>query len=227
MAIDLAKKKEAAGIVLTKRNIVSPPACEVGVAIDISGSMSHEYENGNVQEIVERILALAMRFDLDGKLDFWTFSSGKDYIGAVSEDQIENYVKRKVLNNPLVSKWGGTEYSPVLKDIYDKYFGKGKGVMSFFGIGKKTVQPVIIFFITDGANDDRSEFESLMQDFRKKNIYIQIIGVGNANLAYVKKVAEDEPNVGFDQIRDVNGLSDEEMMEKMISPEFANWIKSF
>ena len=162
MAIDLAKKKEAAGIVLTKRNIVSPPACEVGVAIDISGSMSHEYENGTVQEIVERILALAMRFDLDGKLDFWTFSSGKDYIGTVSEDQAENYVKRKVLNNPLVSKWGGTDYAPVLKDIYDKYFGGGKGFMSIFGRGKKTEQPVIIFFITDGENSDRPEFEQLV-----------------------------------------------------------------
>jgi len=227
MAIDLAKKKEAAGIVLTKRNIVSPPACEVGVAIDISGSMSHEYENGTVQEIVERILALAMRFDLDGKLDFWTFSSGKDYIGTVSEDQAENYVKRKVLNNPLVSKWGGTDYAPVLKDIYDKYFGGGKGIMSIFGKGKKTEQPVIIFFITDGENSDRHEFEQLMKDFRKKNIYIQIIGVGHANLAYVKKVAEDERNVGFDQIRDVSKISDEEMMEKMITPEFANWIESF
>ena len=42
-----------------------------------------------------------------------------------------------------------------------------------------------------------------------------------------RKVAEDETHVGLDQIHDVNGLSDEEMMEKMISPEFANWIKSF
>lgn len=227
MGINLEKKKEAAGIVLAKRKIVTPPACEVGVAIDISGSMSSEYRDGVVQEIVERILALAMRFDQDGKLDFWTFSSGQDYIGTVSEDQVEDYVRRKVLNNPLVSKWGGTEYGPVLKNIYDKYFGSGKGFMSLFGKGKKTEQPVIVFFVTDGENSDHSDFERLLKDFRTKNIYIQIIGVGGASLNYVKKIAEQEPNVGFDQIYDVRKLSDEEMIEKMITQEFADWIKKF
>lgn len=227
MAIDLSKKKEAVGIVLTKRNLINPPSCEVGVAIDISGSMQHEYSSGTVQEIVERILALALRFDQDGKLDFWTFANGKDYIGTVSEDQIENYVQRKVLNNPLVTKWGGTDYSPVLSDIYNKYFGSGKGFMSIFGKGKKTTSPVIIFFITDGENSDRSEFEKLLKDFRSQNVYIQIIGIGRASLHYVKKIAEQEPNVGFDQIFDVSSLSDEQMIEKMIPQEFADWVKKF
>lgn len=240
MAIDLGKKTAAAGIVLAKRNLPNPPACEVGVALDISGSMRDEYQDNIVQDVAERIFALSMRFDKDQKLDVWTYDDREpSYIGSVVVSNVEDYVKKNIVNNSSINKWGGTDYAPVLKMIDTHYFGgttvkESSGFLGMFK--KKTVEtsggasggaPVLLFFITDGENSDRREFESTMQGLRSKNIYVQIVGVGNANLSYVERVANAEPNVGFCQIRDVRALSDEQMMEKIVTTEFVDWIKKF
>ena len=43
MAVSLDKKIEAAKVVLTKRQLLTPPQVDVALAIDISGSMQDEY----------------------------------------------------------------------------------------------------------------------------------------------------------------------------------------
>lgn len=232
MGIEL--KKQAAKIVLTKRNLVSPPNAEIAFAIDISGSMQDEYRDGLVQEIAERILALGMNFDTDKKIDVWTFNRSSSYVGSCSEDKVDGFVKREILNNPKIDKWGGTSYTPVLKAIDSHYFGGiANNVKSFFGFGKKEAPastakaPVIVYFITDGSNDDKRDFEAIMKDFRSKNIYVQIVCVGNDDFSYVNRVADAEPNVGFCQIKDVKRISDEGMMEMLVSNEFVDWIKTF
>lgn len=241
MGINLDKKTEAAGIVLTKRKLTNPPSCEVGVAIDISGSMQDEYRDGIVQDVAERLFALAMRFDLDKKLDVWTYDDAEPtYVGPVVLDNIENFVKNEIINNGSVKKWGGTNYAPALRAIRDHYFTGTKKVTKsggFFGMFKKeTVEetggaangsPVLLFFITDGENFDHDSFEKILRELRTQNIYIQIVGIGNANLRYVNRVADAEPNVGFCQITDVRKLTDEQMMEMVVTEEFAGWIKKF
>ena len=56
MAIDLLKKK--VGIVLAKRKL-EKVVCEVKAAFDISGSMEWMYNNGAVQHLTDRLLAVA------------------------------------------------------------------------------------------------------------------------------------------------------------------------
>ncbi len=82
----ISLKKETAKLVLTKRNLLTPPAVDVALAIDISGSMQRNYTNGVVQEIVERCLALALQFDLDKKLDVFTFNKDSQYVGSITEE---------------------------------------------------------------------------------------------------------------------------------------------
>lgn len=224
MGIEL--KKQAATVVLTKRGLTSPPGAQVGLAIDISGSMNDEYRDGIVQDVVERCLALAMSFDLDKKLDVWTFDNGADYIGSVNEGQIDGFVHRDIMNNGKISKWGGTSYGPVLSIIDKFFFGSSSGLFGMFA-KKPSKDPVFIMFITDGENSDTAKFQAILRDFRSKNIYIQIVGIGNANLSYVKQIADAEPNVGFCQIADVRKLSDEQMMEQLVQTEFVEWIKKF
>lgn len=65
-SISLLKKN--VGVILEKKNLNNVVA-RVGLVLDISGSMRKLYKNGTVQNVVERILAVASRFDDDGQLD--------------------------------------------------------------------------------------------------------------------------------------------------------------
>ena len=142
MAVSLDKKIEAAKVVLTKRQLLTPPQVDVALAIDISGSMQDEYQDGLVQEITERCLALALNFDRDRKLDVWTFNTSTQYVGDVTEQKFEGYVNREILNSSKIKKWGGTAYSPVLKSVRDKFFGGTvSSIMSMFK-KKNTTSPV-------------------------------------------------------------------------------------
>ena len=216
----ISLKKETAKLVLTKRNLLTPPAVDVALAIDISGSMQRSYTNGVVQEIVERCLALALQFDLDKKLDVFTFNKDSQYVGSITEEHFDGYVKREILDNSKINKWGGTNYTPVLSAVRSKFFPSG-----IMGMFKKKSPPMFLMFITDGDNQDHEDFEKILKKLRDDNIYIQMICIGGDDFRYANRIADAEPNVGFCEIVDVSKLTDEQMMEKLISSEFVEWAK--
>lgn len=63
--VDLFKKTS---ICLDKVNLRDHRA-QVALVLDISGSMSGLYQSGKVQELVKKVLALGLQFDLDGSID--------------------------------------------------------------------------------------------------------------------------------------------------------------
>ncbi|MDP3838556.1 MAG: TerD family protein, partial [Methylococcales bacterium] len=69
--IDLAKK---ASVSLEKYQLQETIA-RVGLVLDASGSMMNQYRTGKVQEVINRLLPLAVHFDDDAALDVWAFSS--------------------------------------------------------------------------------------------------------------------------------------------------------
>lgn len=231
--IDLVKKTE---IVLKKRGIAPIPS-QVALAIDISGSMRDEYRDGIVQKVVERCLAVAMKFDVDKLLDVWVFSDGCHAIGQVREDSIQRFVRREIVDNPRVRKWGGTAYAPVMTAIRQHYYGeagKKAGLLGkLFGArdqaGSPAVQdvgdtPVMILLITDGENSDPAAFAEALSVLRARRAYVQFVGIGNADLHYLEGVAEAEPHAGFVMLREFRNIDDEQLLEALLSPEFARWI---
>lgn len=70
----ISLKKKAATIVLEKKKLTGVTA-RVGVVLDISGSMRKLYNEGVVQDVVERVLAVASQFDDDGELDVWVYDN--------------------------------------------------------------------------------------------------------------------------------------------------------
>lgn len=234
--IDLKKKVD---IVLTKRNLINVTA-RAGLAIDISGSMEDLYRNGTVQRVVERILAVATRFDDNGELDVWTFSNGFDRVGGVTEVGFENYVNREIINNRNISKWGGTSYSPVINDVLKTYFPssfvervKGK-FLGLFGGKTETIEvdtpmdsqePSILIFITDGETGDITETINLLEAAHNKKIYFQFVGIGNERFRFLSKIADDYSNTGFLKISNVSSISDDDLYEGLITEELASWFK--
>jgi len=230
--IDLRKKVD---IVLTKRKVHNVKA-RVGLAIDISGSMRGLYTNNTVQSVVDRILALAMRFDDNGEMDMWTFSNGCDQLQPASEKYFNNYVNQFILNNHKIEKWNGTEYAPVINSVLTEYYPERSGKTGFlgklFGRGKNDAAeqakinsiPSILIMITDGANDDPSATTKLLEESQGKNIYYQFVGIGNESFRYLNQVAEKYPNAGFVSIKDLQGMADDALYEKFITDELAAWL---
>lgn len=114
-------KKKAAGIVIAKRKL-EKLVCEVKFAIDVSGSMENFYNRGVVQELVDRMLAAATKFDDNGEMEMWVFSHTFKQLQTVDERQHVGFVKKHILNDKSVPKWGGTAYSPVMGDILMQSF---------------------------------------------------------------------------------------------------------
>jgi hypothetical protein len=248
MAIDLLKKK--VGIILEKRKLPQV-TCEVKFALDISGSMQSLYDNGTVQNLTDRLLAIAARFDDDGAMQVWTFTNGFDEAPEINESMHEGYVNKHILNNHRISKWGGTSYAPVMQDIINQSFTEEKIVKSaieekpgflgkLFGskpnvtaiesserVNRDPKFPIFVPFVTDGDNSDHANTERLIQEFANKNIYWMMVGIGSEKFTWLKNIADKYPNVGFEKFEDLQTISDEDFYSKLLNEEFCNWVKKF
>jgi hypothetical protein len=233
MAINLEKRAEKVGIVLAKRNIAKAPTVRVGVALDISGSTKQMYMKGVIQETVDRLLAIAMKFDDNGEIDMWSFTDGYDRLETAGAKDYGNYVSRHILENPQVSKWGATSYAPVISDMVRHYFGSS-GVLGFLGkwLGSGAApdagreQAAMVMFITDGANTDHTATEMILRACSDKKVYFQMIGVGpEREFGFIKQMAELLPNVGFVNFSSLE-MADDEIYHSLLSEEFCGWVKT-
>ena len=153
--IDLVKR---AGVVLDKQGLGNHKA-RVAVCLDISPSMIGLYVSGKVQQLTERLLALAVQFDDDGQCDVFTFGGlGGHDEGPLDLRSFEGFVHQ------LIERRGfdaGTNYGSALATIRKHYFPEsGCGPQ----LGPRQPQhndlPVFVVFITDG---DTQEPESAQQ----------------------------------------------------------------
>lgn len=136
--IDLRKK--IVQFTLEKKQLTGVTA-RVGIVLDISGSMRNLYARGVVQEVVERILAVASKFDDNGVLDVWVYDNEFSRMDSVTERDFGDYVKREILNNRSIHKFGFNNEPPVMEDVIRKYTKEEK----------KDKTPVFIIFINDGG----------------------------------------------------------------------------
>lgn len=117
MALDMQKKLETVGLILTKRGIINVPVMKVAEAIDISGSMSGVLARGDVQQAHDQILAVGMRFDDNGELDVFRFDDVADYVGTATPDDAGDY-----LLTEGIDVRGGTAYSPIVRLMTESFF---------------------------------------------------------------------------------------------------------
>ncbi len=232
MGISLDKRSEKVGIVLAKRNVSSIPAVRVGLALDVSGSSEWMYLQGIMQETIDRLLAVAIKFDDNGELDMWSFDTRASSLDTATANSYGSYVKKAIMENRSISKWGGTCYAPAIQKMIDHYFsntGKSGGLLGgLFGGGKVAAgssEPAMGMLITDGSNSDRAETERALREAAKYNIYWQMVGVGDPSyFTFLEKMADDLPNVGYVNLSSLD-ISDEQLYDQLIGTEFCEWIK--
>lgn len=240
MALSLEKKQELVGLQLAKKNIPEGLIMRVKSATDVSGSMQGLFNSGVMQELFNRLIPVAMRFDDNGELESFAYGSKAEALEPIVADDFDTYVNDKFL--PSISSkvlWGGTDFIPALKLILEDITGVEvveKPVKRFFGLfqGTEKVEtpkslfpPTYVMFQTDGDTHDETGAEAMIKKFADKKTYIQLIGVGRgSNFGWLKKMADKYDYVGFVTFPDLANTSDQKMYEALLGDELCTWIKA-
>ena len=105
-----------------EKNIdLSSHRARVFVVMDRSGSMTSLYQSGEIQNVLTRLLPLALKFDDNGELEVYVFNTSCIQMPSMNLSNYESYVKREIMNKGYGPS-GGTSYSPVIEktmSIYD------------------------------------------------------------------------------------------------------------
>lgn len=188
----------------------------VALAMDYSGSMSNLFSNGSVQDVITRLLPIALKFDDNGELESWLFSNSKEKLEAVTIKNYKNYVKSVMMKAHM--NMGGTSYAPVLKDM-----------VKYYKDAEPSNIPAFIIFITDGENWDTEETNQVVKELSNYNMFVQFIGIGNENFEYLKSLDDMEgrkyDNTGFTAVRDMNRMTDDQLYTEILR-QYKDWLNT-
>ena len=222
MTIDMSKHAENLNTVLIDmskngKTNMSNHIARVALAMDYSGSMSDLFANGSVQDVVTRLLPIALKFDDNGELESWLFSNGQERLEPVTASNYESYVKNVMMRARMYM--GGTEYAPVLKDVVKYYKDKHPSTI-----------PAFIMFITDGDNWDATETDAIIRELSNYNMFVQFVGIGSdTDFAYLKKLdnlsGRKHDNTGFIAVKDMNKLADQQLYTEMLR-QYNEWLNN-
>lgn len=217
--INMSKSKENLNTVLIDMSKgskidMTKHVARVALAMDYSGSMDHLFDNGSVQKTVSRLLPIALKFDDNGELESWLFSTDYKRLDAVTENNFENYVKRVMQRSGMYM--GGTYYEPVLSDMVNYY----KNI-------EPSEIPAFIIFITDGENMDKSNTNRIIRELSEYNIFVQFIGIGDEDFDYLKSLdslkGRKYDNTGFTAVEDMNKLDDQQLYTEILR-QYKDWL---
>lgn len=235
MSQPLINLSKTAKICLDKKT-QTPISCQVKIILDASGSMNSLYNNGTVQNVVTRCLALALNIDKDKSMEVIAFDNSILDLGEATATNYENFINPKKIMNTL---GGGTSYSPPLRNLVEKKTLKeaASSATGFFKglFGKKQTpvetgatqnDPIFVLMITDGEASDEQSTRDAIKDLGK-NAYIQFIGLGSETFEFLKTAADDFKNCGFSKIVDIQKITDEALYDTLVNSEFVTWYNKF
>lgn len=217
----LNKASEQVTLTLNKRGITNiPKDINVSLLLDYSGSMSRQYENGNVSRVLKRLLSISNVIDDDGKLELVIFENSATHVGTLdvnqfdSTDQIISDITRKY-------RMGGTEFAPAVNKILDVLSADSTASKVFGGFfGKKpTVEgKQLLVMISDGDNSDKTAFANAVKTIETMpNIYLQCVAIGYDSRT-LRQLAEESDSVGYSSVSDFT-KTDEDLINSVINPE--------
>lgn len=209
--INLEKRARTVTICLEKKNVSSLTA-EVKLIMDATGSMYSLYRTGAVQEVIERLVPLALQFDDNGEMETYTFAERCTQRKTITKNNLGGYVNRDLKD----AIGGGTYYAPAINKIVAE---AKAGDLSF---------PAFVMFITDGDNFDEEETKKALREASKYDIYFQFVGIGEGKFTFLKSLdnlsGRRFDNAGFIKSRDLSRMSDEKLYSE-ITEEFIDAYK--
>jgi stress response protein SCP2 len=232
--IDLEKKLETAnpamlslvktaGVSLEKHGLGEHTA-RVAMCLDISASMHGLYVRGAVQKLVQRVLALGLRFDDDGAVDVWLFGKEGHSTEPITLANLDGYTTAMLKVHRLE---GATYYAKAMKMVRTFYFGSAE--VRSRPLADKV--PIFVNFITDGEPSDRLTAEDELRDASYEPIFWQFMGIGN-RFPFLEKLDDlsrryvdnaDFLSVTEDELTGPRPIADEALFERLMK-EYPGWI---
>jgi stress response protein SCP2 len=237
--LDLTKR---AAVSLEKRGLGEHTA-RVALCLDISASMDGLYRSGKIQALVERVLALGLRFDDNGQVDVFLFGAGGYEEPAVSVANHASYVPDMIRRRRLEA---GTRYGAAMRLIRERYFGAAGPRSQPFA----DTQPVYVMFVTDGAPMDRKEAEEQLRFSSYEPVFWQFMAIGKSNKAVdagesrkrglLARIADSQfafleqlddlpgrhlDNADFFGVTDPANLSDDQLYDLLMT-EYPGWLEA-
>lgn len=221
--VDLRKSVDTA---LTQHAGLKNHVAKVALALDYSGSMSSLYQNGSVQALAEKVLALATAFDDDGEIDVFIFESHAHYVGSLSIANYRDGIQRLLSNYSM----GSTNYAAVIDLIRQHYHSEPvkRGMFNrLLGKDSERPYPSYVMFITDGEPDSRSAAEAQIREAAKEPIFWQFMGVGSSAFDFLSKLDTMQgrviDNANFFAVANPKSIADAELYKKMLA-EYPDWL---
>ncbi len=205
--VDLSKKAETT---LAEKNLTNVEASVI-VVLDVSKSMHPLYHSGIMQNVIERLLALAIHFDDDQKIDAYVFGTTACELAPLTMNTVEGYIEREVIAKHKINQ--ATKYATAIELIHKKY--------------RDCQQPVYVIFITDGDNSDKTETKSRMIDICKAPIFWQFVGIGKEEFKFLNRLDDLSgraiDNAGFMHVNDIDTIADDILYAQLLD-EFPSWL---
>jgi hypothetical protein len=208
-APQLVSLAKTAAVVLEKRRLLDTGA-RVVLVLDASASMNAQYKKGRVQEVVERIVPLAVHFDDDGALDCWAFADIWKELTQITLDNVAGYIQRERVMNSLGTFNDETGVIRTLIEIY-----------------RNSKLPVYVIFISDGGVEFSGMLGRYLIDSSGLPIFWQFVGIGGSNYGILEAL-DTLPdrvvdNANFFALDDLHSISEAELYERLLG-EFPDWL---
>jgi hypothetical protein len=141
---------------------LSDLTARVGLVLDLAGSMFPRYRDGLVQEIVNKVMPLAVQLSGDGRMDLW-------YYGATPRRR--DPVTLAGYKQAVPSDWQGLMHCvgpghdepAVMREVMEEY-----------GAAKS---PALVIFTTDGAIERSDEIQALLGQATELPIFWRFLGL--------------------------------------------------
>ena len=212
--VSLAKKVQ---VTLEKKSLTEVVA-QVALVLDASGSMNGQYSKGRVQELLNRVVPLAVHFDRNEELECWAFGEKPQQLSSVTLQNYNGFIDRD--NNGWRSWNVGArvnEEPAVIRKVIDFYKKSGNRT------------PVYVIFISDGGVYKNAEITALMKEAAALPIFWQFVGIGGRGYGILEKLdtmnGRVVDNCGFFAIDDLHSVTEEALYDRLME-EFPLWLKA-
>ncbi|MFG8739162.1 VWA domain-containing protein [Pseudomonas aeruginosa] len=211
--ISLAKKAQVS---LEKAKLTHVKA-RVALVLDASGSMNSQYSKGRVQEVVNRLLPLAVHFDDDGSIDCWAFAAKPQKLSEITLSNYQDFIN--------TDNYGWRDWN-VGSRINDEPRVMEQVINYYLNDGDRS--PVYVLFISDGGVHENRKITKLMTEAAKLPLYWQFVGLGGHGYGILEKLDDMKgrvvDNCGFFALDDLHQVSEEHLYDQLME-EFPSWIK--
>lgn len=211
--VNLAKK---ASISLEKKQLTGVKA-RVALILDASGSMSNQYKHGFVQEVVDRVLPLAVNFDDDKEIECWAFAEKTEYLGTIGLNNYEGFIEKT--QGGFVGWKLGSRINNEKRAI--------EAVASYYNKQDSNL-PVYVIFISDGGVHDNNGIKRQIIEAAKLPMFWQFIGLGGYDYGILEQLDKLTDrlidNCNFFSLDHLHAISEGELYDLMLN-EFPEYLK--